>query len=133
MTLSYFLYRSYGRLDHFAEDCDIILPLARARNRELDLSGFLHCEDGVFVQWLEGPKPALEQVVESILADHRHRDVTVFGNGPLEERQFPNWAMGYSVGRQAPLFEYLTEQEAHSRDARGFGHALHQFLLLRAA
>ncbi|WBU65151.1 BLUF domain-containing protein [Paracoccus aerodenitrificans] len=133
MTLTHLLYRSSGRIEHFQGDCDAILAAARVRNAAMSLTGFLHAEDGIFVQWLEGPKPLLDQVVDDILADTRHRDITVFGRGPITKRQFPSWAMGYSNGHQAPLFDWLAERETNSHDLRGYADSLHQFLLLRAA
>ena len=133
MALSYFLYRSSGRLDSFAQDCDDILIEARARNARLDLTGFLHAEDGIFVQWLEGPAAPMEEVVALILNDPRHRDVTVFGQGLIETRQFPGWAMGFSRNDAALLFDFLVEQGANSHDLRAYGDCLHRFLLQRAA
>ena len=133
MKLAHLLYRSSGRIESFQTDCDDIIAIARQRNHALGLTGFLHAEDGVFLQWLEGPEDALNAVADSILADPRHRDITVFGQGPIELRQFPNWDMGYSKGEDAPLFEWLAEQDINSHDLRAFGLSLHRFLLLRVA
>ena len=133
MALSHILYRSLGRLDEFTRDCDDILVAARARNLEHSLTGFLHGEDGIFIQWLEGPVEALDYVAELILNDDRHRDITVFARGVIDERQFPQWAMGFSSGESAPLFEYLTEQDINSHDQRAYADGLHRFLLQRAA
>ena len=132
MALSHILYRSLGRLDEFGRDCDDILIAARARNLEYGLTGFLHGEDGIFIQWLEGPVAALEFVVELILRDSRHRDVTIFGRGAIEERQFPDWAMGFSTGETALLFDYLAEHDINSHDQRAYADGLHRFLLRRA-
>ncbi|MBA4489282.1 BLUF domain-containing protein [uncultured Paracoccus sp.] len=132
--LAHLLYRSSGRDNlFFYRDCDDILAVARERNARLGLTGFLHAEDGIFVQWLEGPENALNQVVDSIMEDARHRDITVFSRGAIEERQFPVWAMGFSDGSQAPLFDFLAERGTNSHDLRAFGSCLHRFLLLRAA
>lgn len=133
MALSHILYRSLGRVEDFARDCEDILEIARARNLEYGLTGFLHGEDGIFVQWLEGPTAPLDFVADMILADSRHRDITVFARGELGERQFPGWSMGFSSGESAPLFDYLAEQDINSRDQRAYALGLHRFLLLRAA
>lgn len=133
MALSYILYRSLGRLDEFVRDCDDILIAARARNLEYGLTGFLHGEDGVFIQWLEGPVEALDYVAELIMNDGRHREITVFGRGEIEARQFPNWTMGFSSDDSAPLFDYLSEQDINSHDQRSYADGLHRFLLQRAA
>ncbi|WBU57783.1 BLUF domain-containing protein [Paracoccus sediminicola] len=133
MAFSHILYRSSGRLDQFDKDCQEILRTARKRNKALGLTGFLHAEDGMFVQWLEGPDDALNEVIESLQADKRHRDLTVYASGPIAERRFPSWTMGYSNGEQAPLFDYLAEQGTNSHDLRRYGECLYQFLALRAA
>lgn len=133
MALAHLLYRSSGRLDHFERDCAAILHVARQRNASLDLTGFLHAEDGIFVQWLEGSEDAVETVSQSIMADSRHRDIAVFSRGPIDARQFPCWTMGYSDGDQALLFDFLAERGTNSHDLRGYADCLHQFLLLRAA
>ncbi|SDD73215.1 Sensors of blue-light using FAD [Paracoccus isoporae] len=133
MALAHLLYRSSGRLDRFGSDCAAILQTARRRNGSLGLTGFLHAEDGIFVQWLEGPEESVEEVSQSILADKRHRDIAVFSRGPIDARQFPDWTMGYSDGDQALLFDFLAERGTNSHDLRGYADCLHQFLLLRAA
>ena len=133
MALSHILYRSLGRVDKFVRDCDDILIAARARNLEYGLTGFLHGEDGVFIQWLEGPADALDYVAAMILGDGRHRDITIFGRGQIVERQFPRWAMGFSSGDSALLFDFLAEQEINSHDQRAYADGLQRFLLQRAA
>lgn len=133
MVLSHLLYRSSGRHDRFDRDCDDIVAVARERNALAGLTGFLHAEEGVFVQWLEGPSQAIAPVIDSIMGDTRHRDVTIFSRGGIEMRQFPNWSMGFSNGSRAPLFDFLAERGTNSHDLRAFGLCLHQFLLLRAA
>ena len=131
--LAHLLYRSSGRYDSFYGDCEDILAIARERNALAGLTGFLHAEDGIFVQWLEGPEDALQPVINSIMDDARHRDVTIFSRGPIDERQFPAWTMGFSDGSRAPLFDFLAERGTNSHDLRAFASCLHQFLLLRAA
>lgn len=131
--LSYILYRSAGRIDSFKTDCDSILISARERNDRLGLTGFLHAEDAMFVQWLEGPDEALARVVAMINQDPRHRNMTVFGQGQAVTRQFPGWSMGFSTSETAMLFDYLVEQEANSHDLPAYAAILHRFLLQRAA
>ena len=133
MVLSHILYRSSGRLDQFKQDCEDILVSARRQNQEYRLSGFLHAEDGIFVQWLEGPTEPLEFVAGKILADPRHRDIAILGKGEIAERQFPHWSMGFSTGESAPLFDYLAEQDINSHDKRAYASGIDRFLLERAA
>ncbi|MDO5643318.1 MAG: BLUF domain-containing protein [Paracoccus sp. (in: a-proteobacteria)] len=133
MALSYVIYRSLGRLESFGSDCEAILTRARDRNSSYGLTGFLHAEDGIFVQWLEGASEHLDLVLALILGDPRHRDITIFNHGPIAARQFPQWAMGFSSGKDAPLFDYLAEQDINSHDHRAYADGLQRFLLQRAA
>ncbi|AUM74131.1 BLUF domain-containing protein [Paracoccus jeotgali] len=133
MQLAHLFYRSSGRLDAFDRDCDDILSVARQRNGEAGLTGFLHAEDGMFLQWIEGAPELLDPVIASILADTRHRDITILGQGPVAARKFPSWSMGFSQGRTAPLFEWLAKDDANSRDVTAYAQSLQRFLLARAA
>lgn len=87
------LYRSVA--DHpFAErELQHLLRQARERNAREALTGLLIHDRGCFVQWLEGPMPALQRVWASIRADPRHRGIERLHVGTAAERLFPDWQM----------------------------------------
>ena len=50
---------------------------------------------GSIIQALEGPDAAVESVFASIEADPRHTEVEVLHRGPIRERAFEDWSMGF--------------------------------------
>ncbi|MRX49002.1 hypothetical protein GI374_00825 [Paracoccus sp. S-4012] len=84
-----------GALDRFA-----------ARNRERHLTGFIHHEDGVFYQYIEGEAEAVAQVWHAIQNDPRHEGVTPLHLGPIPNRRFSRWAMGFNDGAKRSLHDW---------------------------
>ncbi|MDO5658101.1 MAG: BLUF domain-containing protein [Paracoccus sp. (in: a-proteobacteria)] len=128
MALEFFLYRSSGRFDRFDADCDEIIEIARKRNAELNLTGFLHCEDGMFFQWLEGEAEPLATVRAAIERDPRHSGVKVMMEGLLEAREFPAWSMFRSTRTEGSLLEWVASREISLRDPLVYGQSLLDFM-----
>lgn len=76
-----------------AADLRGILLKARQNNTVRGITGALVCRHDVFVQYLEGPKNAIEATYAKIVRDDRHVDVTLRSSGKIEERLFKDWAM----------------------------------------
>lgn len=72
-----------------------LLATARQRNRAADISGVLVYTGLGFFQVLEGPRPGVQSVFESILADRRHHTLAVIEMDFAAERRFAGWAMGF--------------------------------------
>ena len=70
-----------------------ILRTARRVNIEHAVSGCLMCRDDIYLQLLEGPKKAVEQIFSNICADPRHGSVVRLLDEPIERRFFPGWSM----------------------------------------
>ena len=70
-----------------------ILITARRNNPRDDITGALICRQDLYLQLLEGPKPAVEARYESIARDDRHLEVVKRVSRPVTERMFPDWAM----------------------------------------
>ncbi len=52
-------------------------------------------KDGKFMQILEGPKLAVRTLMEKIKSDPRHRNFHLLMEGPILERSFESWSMGF--------------------------------------
>jgi hypothetical protein len=71
-----------------------IVAFAQSRNRARDITGMLVFDNGVFLQWVEGPPIRVRELTKSLFRDPRHFDVV-----PLEEsiekreRLYPDWEM----------------------------------------
>ena len=72
-----------------------ILLVSRERNKLLQVTGALFSASKTFAQFIEGPKLAIDQLMESITRDTRHRDVKVVSVKNEVPRKFPDWAMAY--------------------------------------
>lgn len=71
-----------------------ILRQARAHNPPLGITGVLCHSDGCFAQLLEGDRAVVNQLYNHIVADARHRDVTLLAYEEIAERRFAGWSMG---------------------------------------
>jgi hypothetical protein len=50
---------------------------------------------GNFLQVLEGPEEGVLRLYQKISRDPRHGDVMLLTKEPIQERQFPDWSMGF--------------------------------------
>lgn len=130
---AFFLYRSETDLQPDSDAARDLLATARRINGELGLTGFLHHEDGCFIQWLEGPAPALDMIGQRIDRDPRHRNITYLSRGLQEGRQFDRWAMGYSTRSGESILGWLADNAVPVRDSRAYAAAVLAFLLKRSA
>lgn len=105
MSLFRLIYRSEDRLPagsgHVAALAAIV-ECAAHRNRHLGLSGALVHRPGRFLQVLEGPAPALEDVFERICRDPRHADIALLEFAPVDQPCFAGWTMVLADRRLAP-------------------------------
>ncbi len=70
-----------------------IFDVARANNKNADITGALLITDHYFVQALEGDEAAVRSLYEHISEDQRHENVTVVDEGSVDSRLFAQWAM----------------------------------------
>ena len=90
------LYSSAARRPMTADDLLDILETARKYNAEYDITGMLLYYRETFMQVLEGPDGALEELFHNLIStDDRHREVTMFLDEPIKERTFADWSMGF--------------------------------------
>ena len=76
-----------------AGQLDDILTISRTNNAREGITGALVCRADLYLQWLEGPRVAVETLLARINADDRHQDVKLFVNEATQHRLFPAWAM----------------------------------------
>jgi len=74
---------------------DVILRQSKRNNSPLEISGLLLYANGTFMQLLEGPEPAVEATFHKIGRDPRHTDIRCLYRGPIEQRLFGGWKMGF--------------------------------------
>ena len=82
---------------HFEEETDLetLLNVSRKNNTKAGISGMLLFHDGLFLQVLEGDHDAVQKTYERIEKDERHRSCRIMADLIVEQREFPDWSMGY--------------------------------------
>lgn len=94
MNLCQLVYTSTRKPNCNAEEIQKILNSCERNNPSKAITGvLLHSED-TFIQYLEGSKDIIK-LYDLIKDDPRHTRVVLLSYGPLKERVFPNWHMGY--------------------------------------
>ena len=71
-----------------------LLAKSRENNEKSGLTGLLLYKDGNIMQALEGEEDAVRTTHARIERDSRHRGLLTLLQGPIAERQFPEWSMG---------------------------------------
>ena len=81
------------RLDE--DELVFLLNQARSRNERQQVTGLLLHAGGNFIQVLEGSEENVEAIYHSIQNDERNKGHIVIEKGPISERAFPHWTMGF--------------------------------------
>jgi len=112
-----------------------LLQKARAKNSALGVTGMLLCKDGKFLQVLEGEKPKVRQLFETIMRDPRHEGILTLQEGVSDHREFPDWSMGFrdlrspEIGR-TPGFSHFLKSSLTAADFAGDPSRAKKLLLL---
>jgi hypothetical protein len=99
------VYHSLNRIKGSADDVDRalrdILSAARRNNPRLGVTGALMFNASCFIQVLEGPRVALDQLFQPIRRDQRHENVSLLTFEPTAERRFDQWSMAFVGARDS--------------------------------
>ncbi|WP_347919623.1 BLUF domain-containing protein [Paracoccus marcusii] len=101
------LYKSTALLAPKEQKFRLLLDQARLRNANMDITGYLHWEDGMFYQWIEWPAAELQIVERFIVASTSHKDLTVLSRNSAPSRQFSGWSMALGISDEASLFSFV--------------------------
>jgi methanogenic corrinoid protein MtbC1 len=86
-------YRSEATVTPSPTDLDRLVARSKTRNRELGITGMLLYDGGRYLQTLEGPPDALDQVWSAIQRDPRHDAIEVLSRHIVPARLFSGWDM----------------------------------------
>lgn len=96
---------------------DGIVHKAQRNNARLGITGLLVFGGGMFFQWLEGPRPELRRLMDSIKADRRHQNVVELSETEeVRERLFPDWAMEHVSPED--IRDVLRDAQSQATEAR---------------
>ncbi|KTS03075.1 hypothetical protein SB2_04855 [Methylobacterium radiotolerans] len=73
-----------------------IVETSLARNAQLGITGALVASRERFAQILEGPRAAVDALMDSIRRDRRHAGVEVLVYDDIDRRRFADWTLAYS-------------------------------------
>ena len=90
------LYLSTATRPFSKDDLLKLLAISRQNNAKLGITGMLLYKGGSFQQILEGPEDAVKSLFAKLKGDPRHRGVIQLLDNFEDERQFPDWSMGFS-------------------------------------
>ena len=75
-------------------DVKDILRSSQRNNAQVGVTGALCLSNGIFLQYLEGDRAAVNRLYHRILKDPRHSDPAVLDFGEITSRRFVSWTMG---------------------------------------
>jgi len=93
MQLKCVTYTSLARLDIADHDLAAILGTARRMNALNSITGLLIFNGTHFLQVIEGPEPAIDELLGRLRQDDRHHHLEVRDERSIDERGFPDWSM----------------------------------------
>lgn len=114
------IYYSTAQREMSEADLLALLATSRERNARLGITGMLLYGGGVFLQVLEGPAAAVEQLYTRLARDPRHHGLIELERERIAARSFPDWSMGFQhLPAASPAIAQL--KGAFAFDRRGQG------------
>lgn len=93
----YIIYLSSAKQLYTSADLSDILTKSRINNTGKNVTGLLLYHEGSILQVLEGDKETVMEVYAIIEKDSRHHNVIKMVTGTADERNFPDWSMGFKT------------------------------------
>ncbi|SEL64480.1 Sensors of blue-light using FAD [Roseivivax marinus] len=94
--MDYFIYISRSLVPTGSSAAAAIFLTARRNNAQAGITGYLHHEDGHFVQVCEGHRTSLVLLYHHLLTDPRHTGLRMLARGSAPGRRLSAWDMAAS-------------------------------------
>ncbi|RYU82425.1 BLUF domain-containing protein [Hymenobacter persicinus] len=104
--LYHLVYQSTATTPFTEPELEALLRQSRAWNTAHDLTGVLLYSHGEIMQVLEGPEEEVTSIFRRIEQDYRHTGVVKLADGPIAQRNFSQWSMGFRAVNSRE-FEHL--------------------------
>ena len=88
-------YLSQSKLDWTDEAINELLERSKRNNATRKITGAMIYANGYFMQLIEGPQIAVDELYSAIEADPRHEVLSLLHNQEIKDRHFSDWAMEY--------------------------------------
>ncbi|KUG07253.1 BLUF domain-containing protein [Solirubrum puertoriconensis] len=89
------VYQSTAVEPFNSEPMQAMLEHSRRKNRRIGITGLLLYSNGNILQILEGEEPIVHELYKLIQHDVRHTNVITLADGPISQRMFSDWSMGF--------------------------------------
>ena len=113
MTIAQLVYASTASSEN-RPNVEEILTASRARNDQLQVTGYLCFRNDRFLQVFEGTPARVSALYARVAADRRHSNVEILGFEKVVRRRFSTWAMGYVANfgnARGILYKYSGQDE----------------------
>lgn len=79
------------------EEIFSIFKKSKANNTHKKITGLLLYVEGAFMEVLEGEEQEIKNLYRFIASDKRHTLPKIILQGPIDERYFKGWSLGYPI------------------------------------
>lgn len=93
--ISSYIYSSHCATEIDTQTLNEIQQLAQLENKKHEITGYLTYKKNTFIQYIEGPKESLDQLISNLKKDDRHKLKKSFVLPIKDKRVFQNWSMRY--------------------------------------
>ena len=108
-------YLSQSKLDWTDEAIDQLLERSKQNNATKGITGAMIYANGYFMQLIEGPQIAVDELYSAIEADPRHEVLSLLHSQEIKDRHFSDWAMEYrdsdDLGERALMTIHAAKQD----------------------
>lgn len=108
-------YLSQSKLDWTDEAINELLERSKRNNATRKITGAMIYANGYFMQLIEGPQIAVDELYSAIEADPRHEVLSLLHNQEIKDRHFSDWAMEYrdsdDLGERALMTVHAAKQD----------------------
>ena len=108
-------YLSQSKLDWTDDAIDQLLERSKQNNATRGITGAMIYANGYFMQLIEGPQIAVDELYSAIEADPRHEVLSLLHNQEIKDRHFSDWAMEYrdsdDLGERALMTVHAAKQD----------------------
>ena len=108
-------YLSQSKLDWTDEAIDELLERSKRNNATRKITGAMIYANGYFMQLIEGPQIAVDELYSAIEADPRHEVLSLLHNQEIKDRHLSDWAMEYrdsdDLGERALMTIHAAKQD----------------------
>lgn len=106
MSLIQLIYVSAATRDMSADELRAILDSSVFHNTQNEVTGLLLYFDRTFMQVVEGPEEAIDELMTRLERDPRHYGINILSRTEVQAREFARWSMGFKGFSADDLRDY---------------------------